>query len=306
MLTPAEKERRKHHLGSSDVAVLLGISPWKTAYDLWLDKTGKLNDAEFEENESMALGHALEGPLLRWAAREQGIKLIRNQFRVHSGGILSATHDGLARDNLPIGFEAKTAGVLRGFASREQWGEANTDQIPDYYMIQCQEQMLVSNLEMVWVPALLGGRGRVMYCVTPNKDLMDIILERATEFWERHVKADIPPDGWPTLDVARVIRRTEGKRVSIASDKVKEWRELDRQAKELQDKADAAKAAVLALMGDAEEGECELGVVKAAKGKRKGIDLDALRKSYPDVAKSVTVETDTVTVRFKANKGEAT
>ena len=52
---------RRKGIGGSDVAALLGISPWRTARDLYYDK---LNIAAVEDNENnwvaLEMGHLLE------------------------------------------------------------------------------------------------------------------------------------------------------------------------------------------------------------------------------------------------------
>lgn len=54
---------RKRGIGGSDVAAILGISKWKSAVDLWLDKTNQSNELE-EENEAMQWGNIME-PVIR-------------------------------------------------------------------------------------------------------------------------------------------------------------------------------------------------------------------------------------------------
>lgn len=301
MLTPNELARRRKHIGASEVSALFGLSPWKNAYDVWLEKTGKLETID-NSNEAIALGHAMEGHLLRWAAHEEGIKIVRNQFRVHAGGILSATHDALARDGQPIGFEAKTAGVLRGYADREEWGEDGTDQIPEGYLLQCMAQMAVSGLDVVIVPALLGGRGRALYRVLPNKDLIEAIVERVGTFWEKHVLTDTPPEGVPSIEIVRHVRRTPGKRIRVDSELVKAWRVADFAEKQAKEKNDEAKARLLAMMGDADEGDSDMGIVKVSKTKTSRIDVDKLRKEFPEIAAKVTKETESPRITFKKNK----
>jgi len=39
-LTTEQREIRRRYLGSSDIAAIFGMSPWKSAYDVWLEKTG--------------------------------------------------------------------------------------------------------------------------------------------------------------------------------------------------------------------------------------------------------------------------
>ena len=57
-------EYRKLGIGGSDVAAILGISKWKSAIDLWLDKTNQTNDIT-EENEAMQWGN-ITVPGIHW------------------------------------------------------------------------------------------------------------------------------------------------------------------------------------------------------------------------------------------------
>ena len=54
---------RQQGIGGSDVASLLGLSKWKSALELWLEKTGQA-DAFSVENEAMYWGNVLE-PVIR-------------------------------------------------------------------------------------------------------------------------------------------------------------------------------------------------------------------------------------------------
>jgi len=48
----AQWESRTKSIGGSDCAAILGKSPYKSAYDVWLEKTGKISyeDAQFENS----------------------------------------------------------------------------------------------------------------------------------------------------------------------------------------------------------------------------------------------------------------
>jgi len=270
-ITGFQLEQRKKHIGSSDTSAILGLNPWKTAYDVWLEKTGQLEEGKgFIGNESTDIGSMIENGLLDWAAEQTGLKILKNQYRVHGGGILSATHDALAI-NKAWGYEAKTAGIVRGFAIKDQWGEEGSDQIPEYYIIQCQHQMAVSDLELVHVPALIGGRGRVPYVIQRNEELIRYILEKCQEFWEVSVIGGIEPAGLPNLDIAKIRIRTPGKTISLSDATiVSKWREA-------KDKEKAAKAAVeeserelYAAIGDAEIAESTVGNITIKEVVRKG------------------------------------
>ena len=64
-ITEAQRERRKKHLGSTDLPAILGVDPWRNAYDVWLEKTDKLEKGK--EKNYQGAGHLFEEGVLRWA-----------------------------------------------------------------------------------------------------------------------------------------------------------------------------------------------------------------------------------------------
>jgi len=282
-ITEKQKEMRLKHIGASESAAILGMNPWATAYDVWMEKTGRIMG--FDGNEACDLGNMIEDGLLDWAGGEVGDRIIKNQYRVHAGGVLSATHDALSMENSNIGYEAKTAGLLNPWNANDVWGEARTDEIPDHYIIQCQHQMLVSDLDIVFVPALIGGRGRVMFEVKRNYEIGEAILEACECFWEKNVKLDMPPTDCPKLETVKRMRREPGKVVLVNADVVQDWLSA-KAAEELAKKdREQAEAAMLALVGDAEAADCRLGrlVIKTVESTR--FDRKALKAVYPEIEK---------------------
>ena len=280
-ITEHQRQNRGKHIGASEAAAILGLNPWKTAYDCWLEKTGKV-ELPVSIGEAGDIGNMVENGLLDHAASELGVKIIKNQARVHKDGILSATHDALVVDKQE-GLEAKTSGIMNPFAAKDDWGEPETDEIPPHILIQVQQQMLVSNLEVVHVPALIGGRGRLMYHVERSEELCAIILERVTLFWTENVLKDIPPEGVPSLEIVRFRKREPGLVLPIPAELVVVWQTIAKQKKEVSKAEDEAKAACVAAMGEAETGESSAGNVVVQKIHRKGYTIkesDGVRVSF--------------------------
>jgi len=157
-ITEKQRQRRRNHIGASDMAAIMGLSPWRTPYDVWAEKTGRLVDEADPDNEVMALGTLLETGVLDFAGSVLG-PIRRNQFRKHPslpiGGHLDAIRVGT---NEPV--EAKTAGLLGPL--REPWGDEGTDHVPDRILIQVHTQCLALapvEVERAYVAALLGGQG---------------------------------------------------------------------------------------------------------------------------------------------------
>ncbi len=67
---------RKKGIGGSDVAAILGFSPYKSPYQLWLDKTGRSERKE-SQNESAHFGNLLEDVVAKEFSRRSGMKVQR-------------------------------------------------------------------------------------------------------------------------------------------------------------------------------------------------------------------------------------
>jgi predicted phage-related endonuclease len=131
MLTPEQRELRKKHLGASDIPALFGLDPFKMGADVWLSKTANVAEPEVQ-SEALDMGNAFEAPLLEWAAKELGVQISVEPFRLFSvceqHPIFSATLDaaiGTMKENIQEAIEAKTT------SRSEEWGEPGTDAVPD-------------------------------------------------------------------------------------------------------------------------------------------------------------------------------
>ena len=251
-ITTKQLERRKTHLGASDMASLFGLNPWQTAYDLWLEKTGKLEEDD-EISDAAELGKILEPAILDFAARELG-PIRRNQYRSHPTLPIGANLDALLVETQePV--EAKTTGLrgpVPGF-----WGEAGSDQVPEQVIIQVHTQALaMAPVEVAGghVAVWIGLRGLMMFHLRIHTNILDAIAERAEQFWTNNVLADIPPEGTPTISVAKLLKKTPGKIIEIDGEVVAKWIWAKDEFNAAKATKEYAAAAVLAELGDAEAG----------------------------------------------------
>jgi len=237
-------------LGASEVAAALGLSPWTSPYELWARKTGRL--IVQKESDALDAGTRLEPAIIDWA--ESVIGRIERPVEASIDGTPIVTHpDGLTDSGCPV--EAKTSGITGPLYGT--WGEEWSDEIPEHYLVQCLVQLEATKADVCHVPALLGGRGFVMYRVPSNRDVQQAIVERAVNWFEYHVIGDRPPEltAPPPLNVLKKLRRDPGRTVEIDQELVERWQEAKERAKEAQRQADELQAAVIAALGDAEAGE---------------------------------------------------
>jgi putative phage-type endonuclease len=257
MLTDQELLERQKYIGGSDVAAILGISPWRTSWDVWAEKTGRLDMAQRKTSAAADAGNRCEPIVLDWAEERLGTSLWRN-MRYEYAPWLQAQCDGIVTANgRPV--EAKTAG---GGALDPAWGEEGTDMVPDYYLVQTTVQMLCTGADMAHLAALLGGRGLEfrMYAIPFNAALGDAILGHCEAFWHRHVLADTPPpESGPSPEIARFVRRVPNKVVTIPAAHMAAFVVARDEAKTWQERLDNAKKTIRADLLDAEAGVSEDG-----------------------------------------------
>jgi putative phage-type endonuclease len=287
---------RGRGIGASDIAGILGISPWSSPYSVWQSKVGGYG-SDGPGSEAMRWGTLLEDAVLDEAARRLGVTVTERQVRrEHPDHVWArATLDGTYADGPdipPWGHEAD-AGVLEAkVTSDPRWHE-----VPVYYEVQCQWQMEVAGLPRAWVAALHGGRRLSLWTLERDPDTGAGLIGIAAAFWERHVLGGQPPpvDGRPAT--TRALNRRYGTAVpELAADlgdleaEIGRLRDIRQSQKALDDERTLLENRVREALGDAETGTAGgETVVTWRPYVRRSLDLDRLRDEQPQIAGQYTV-----------------
>jgi len=173
-ITEKQRDARAEGVGASECAAILGLSPFASAYDVWLEKTGKVVREESEQTEAMEIGNAIEPTTAALAEKRLGCKLVKptGTYKADNGVMLANLDrqvDKAAR-GFPI-CELKSTWMLDG------WGEPGTDEVPEAVMIQVHAQMLCSDARVAHVARMLGrfGFSVSLFRVPFNADLARVI-----------------------------------------------------------------------------------------------------------------------------------
>jgi putative phage-type endonuclease len=218
---------RREGIGASDVAAILGVSPWGSAYQVWADKTGRTDpDDESRVNDAMRWGRLLENTILdAWAVRDGMQTIHRNGlFRSNTIDWMQTTVDGIVLAD-PTSWELADAA---GLAEVKTDGYTEWDEIPVHYEIQGTWGMLTTGMTHTWFPVLHGGRKLRVYEMSIDRDLAARLVEEMDRFWTDHVLADTPPAAQGS-DVGFLSRQFDydPDRTVEASDRIHEaWGEL--------------------------------------------------------------------------------
>lgn len=202
MSAPLDMEIRKHGIGSSEVAAVVGLNPWTSPYDVWLEKTEQMEP--FRGNEATEWGKILEPEILKRYEARTG-KLLNfpdRTFQHKDRDWQLATPDATIPAESTV-VEAKDV----GFRMAGGWGDEGTDQVPPYYLTQVTWQLSTLDWDLAHVAALID-RKLGLYVVPRDRELEAILLERVERFWTKHVLADIPPEITYTDRTQEWIRKT--------------------------------------------------------------------------------------------------
>ena len=182
--TPEWYEWRRGGIGASEAAQVLGISPWGTPYELFLEKTGKVVKPDFQST-AMKRGVEFEDGALLELETELGqdIDTTHTLFEHPEYRFIRASVDGMLNDAV---VEIKVPGPAQY--------EAMKKGLPDYYMAQVQQQMLVTGKDRaifyVWSPE----HGGYIHEVAADENWHRRIIEAETAFWDAVQKGQWPRD----------------------------------------------------------------------------------------------------------------
>lgn len=212
MMQNAGSMDRAKYLGGSDVAGILGISPWRTPLEVYLDKVQpRVKPVDPGKQKVFTRGQRMEPYVIDLLAEETGLEIIHrgNRYIHRDYGFIAAEIDAEAATGENI--EIKT---VSPFKARE-WGEVQTDEIPVHYTAQAMHGMMVTGKQVCVFGVLIGGDDFRIYRVERDEETIQAILEKEVAFWDRVVNLN-PPDATSVSDIYMMFDKDAG--TSIEAD----------------------------------------------------------------------------------------
>lgn len=177
---------RNSGIGGSDVACIMGLNPWKSAYALYAEKHGDVEAEDLSDNEYVYWGTVLEQVVADRFCELTGKKVRK------CGTLQDDNYDFMLAnvDRLVVGenagLECKTA---NGFKSKDWDG----DELPDSYYCQCQWYMMITGCSKWYIACLIGGNHFVWKEIPRNDEFISDMRTQAIIFWD-NLQNDIPPE----------------------------------------------------------------------------------------------------------------
>lgn len=180
---------RKKGITGTDAGAIIGVNPYRSAFDVYQDKITE--DIDEVDNEAMRQGRDLEDYVARRFMEETGWKVRRANaiYYNEEHPWMLADFDRLLIGQ-SAGLECKTVSPY----SADKW---SGEKVPLHYLMQVQHYLATSGLKCWYVAALIFGTGLVIRKIERDEKMISDLITIEEYFWyENVVKRNIPdPDG---------------------------------------------------------------------------------------------------------------
>lgn len=190
-------------IGGSDSSAILGISPFKSNIDLWLEKTGQKEPDDISDDAKVKYGHDAEDSIRNlFMLDHPEYELFHDEYmilRSNKYPFLQASLDGELTE-IETGkrgiLEIKTTEIMNK-QMLDEWKNG----IPNHYYTQCLHYLIVTGYEFVWLRAKLkfvwdSNYQEIRdYHFTREEVIEDMkyLLSQEIKFWNENVMKGVRP-----------------------------------------------------------------------------------------------------------------
>lgn len=272
---------RKQGIGGSDAGAICGLNPYRTAMQVYYDKT--TDEIEEIDNEAMRQGREFEDYVARRFMEATGKKVRRANymFQDEENPFMLADVDRmLIGEN--AGLECKTASPFMA----EKWKDGK---IPMSYQIQCHHYMSVCNAEAWYIAVLIYGREFKYYKIERDEQVIADLIQIEKDFWKNHVEKGIlpEPDGSKLSDsiIAEYFKDTVAETIPLTGfdEKLKRRQELVEVMARMDTEKKQIEQELKVYLGEAEQAENENFRVMWKNVCSERLDEKRLKEEQPEI-----------------------
>lgn len=275
--------RRKSGIGGSDCAAILGLSRYRTAYDVWLDKTS--DTVVEQQSDILSLASYLEeftankyAEVSGYKVRRWNAEIIHPQYPFIKGNV----DREIMRAPLGLGVLECKALSHFNFKKVEMYG------LPEEYICQIQHYFVCGDGRYRWgaFAVLDRDNGKLLtFNVFPDRNLGQAIVDASVVFWQENVLKGVPP---VQNTAAVVLPHVDGKVTDMNDDT--ELAELLNQRKEMKNLVDETRELldgvddrIKSKLETVDIAECSGYRVYYKGSSRTTLDSKRIQKELPDV-----------------------
>ncbi|RRK31600.1 endonuclease [Schaedlerella arabinosiphila] len=272
---------RKKGIGGSDAGAVCGLNPYRTAMQVYNDKTS--DTIEEIDNEAMRQGREFEDYVARRFTEATGKKVRRaNAMFCHESYpfMLADVDRMVVGEN--AGLECKTASPFMA----EHWKDGK---IPLSYQIQCYHYMTVCNADAWYIAVLIYGRDFKHYRLERDESMLADLVRIEQDFWENHVQKRIlpEPDGSKLADsvIAEYYKNSVAEILPLKGfdDKLRRRQELKEDMEQMEREKKKIEQELKLYLGEAELAENERYRVSWKSVSSNRVDETRLKEEQPEI-----------------------
>lgn len=295
---------RANSVGGSEVAAVVGLSRWKTPFEVWCEKTGAVKNKN-DQTEAMRWGTILEPVIRREFANRSGLEVAEAKcvFCHKDFGFMTANIDGYVKmaDGSYAVLEIKTSNSF----SVEDWKEG----CPIEYFLQVQYYMGILGLKKAFIAVLIGGSDYRQLEIDRDEETIAFIFKKVADFWNK-VEKKVPPEvGSGDTDLLNKLFGKSRTEIKIFGDDMAslcaEYVKAKDDADEAKKRKEEAEAKIKMAMGSAESASCGDFKISWKSVSRKSFSTEKAKEILSiEQIKECTVESASRTFRIsrKAKK----
>lgn len=286
-IAPGPTADRRSYLGASDIGAVAGLNPWKTALDVWAEKTGVAVEHDEQTRARMRVGTVLERPVLEQLyAPAQPCDLAYPGTLWGTEPWIAATPDAVAtpagemwrRGRTPTPRAWAVEVKIVGQRAAARWDDAG--EVPPEVYCQVQWQLGVFDLPRAHVVALLGTELRIVE-VLRDDDALAGLVDLGRDFWRRSVEGGEMPEPDGSERARRIVearwRRADAGLVEmtpVIASAARAYNEARQRESEAKTDKEAAGNALRVALGD-HEGTAGDGLKVTWREQRGTVDWQA-------------------------------
>jgi len=306
---------RSKYIGGSDIGAILGLSRFKTPLEVWMEKTGK--ETKRLDSLHLRFGSFAEEFVASEYSRATGFELLHDEsIFIHPEHAFMSAH--MDRFVLEVGsssptrlLECKTANPF----SSGDWGEVGSDQVPMSYLCQCIWYMAITGIEKTDLAVLFGNSDFRIYEITRDQGLEELVIAKATTFWNDYVLKDIPPPVQSEADCQTLFSKGDPAKSIEAKEETleltKRLHALNSEIDIREEEISSIKQNIMSQMGEAELLTYQGRTLASWKAPKPSFRLDSktLELEHPEIASNYKIPVQNsrrlVIKELKNNQGDA-
>ena len=171
---------RRHSIGGSDAAAIVGLNDYASPFSVWSDKQGVVEDKP--DNEAMRQGRDLEDYVAQRFCAETGKRVKRCNYTLYN------TLYPFAHANIDRSIVGENAGLECKTTSALNTRKFKNGDFPANYYVQCMHYMAVTGCDKWYLAVLVLNKAFMVFEIARDEGEIAALMEAERDFWA-HVEA---------------------------------------------------------------------------------------------------------------------